>query len=241
VNDLNKIRVMPFGFLSIRRCVFLITFCVMPLMGSAQRLPDPPPNQRPGATGSSLNRTPEPPGAWERIQPSLDRSTGRIPGEPTHTVEQLQRRQDERSGVVIPQADAQRWAEERDRQLRVDQQKRLDAAKTQRERREELDRREYELFINRGFSPLSRQAQADETALMRAQTERDEHINRASVARAEARAASPDERTTIEDIYLKRVREIRGEYEIKRAMILGVALDYSQTDNIVPPATRPAE
>jgi hypothetical protein len=182
---------------------------------------DPPPSERGSGMRSALDRTsPAQPGAWERIQGPINRSTGRIEDQQSYELYRLNRLRDERLGRIEPQREFDHLQEERERQLRLDErgQRLLDDAQR---RRAELDLREYELFLRAGLSSMSLQAQADEQELRRAKSDRDEQLIAAETARIEARRLRPGDREQIEQVHAQRVREIREEYERQRQRILG--------------------
>ena len=101
---------------------------------------------------------------------------------------------------------------------------------TERQRREELDRREYELFLRSGLSTTSSQAAADEQALIQAKGQRDQQLISALNERTEALKAQPGNGAAIDSSYQEKVRQIRQNYETERARILGMG-----------PTTQPGE
>jgi protoporphyrinogen oxidase len=117
---------------------------------------------------------------------------------------------------------------ERDRALRLDEQERkLQEQNPQRAQREQLDLREYNLFLNSGVYAAS----ADEQAFNRAKATRDQALITADDQRRAAVAATPGQRPQIEQNYQDRVKQIRQDYEKERARIFGSGIT---------PATAPA-
>ena len=216
-------------------------FAVGVLAGAVAYAKPPPPTNSPPPVaprppawsqgGSAIDRLPREPNVWERIQDPLDRSMGRIVDEQTYQLDRLARERDEQLGHVRPQTEFERLHEERERWLRIDQRKQDLQKMTDRQRQAELDRREYNLFINSGLSPVGSQAFADQQALGRAKNERDQALIAAETARAEALRSRPADREKIEAEYQRRMAEIRGNYQKERERILGF------TDT--PPATQP--
>lgn len=184
--------------------------------------PPLPTLQRPAP--SSLVRQPS---AWQLLQDPLDRSTGRIVDEPTYQLDRIMRRQDERYGRIVPQTEFQRFQDERERQLRIEQRQRLSDIKDERLRREELDRREYELFLNAGLSTTSLQVMADEQALTQAKSQRDAQLIEIQNARIQSLKDRPNDREQIEADFARQTEQIRGVYESQREQILGDPLPAS--------------
>jgi hypothetical protein len=185
----------------------------------------PPPEHRPPA----LQRLPREPGVWERIQDPLDRSTGRITDEQTYQLDQYRRLREEQLGIVRPHREFERFQDERERRLRIEERNSQFQRMTDRQRREEADRREYELFINAGFSPAASQAFADEQALNQAKNRRDEQLLAAQNAQAEALRLRPGDRQQIDAEYQRKAAEIRAAYEKERERILGFGDSTSTT------------
>jgi hypothetical protein len=170
---------------------------------------------------SALDRITPAPSLWDMIQDPIDRSTGRIPDEQTYQLDRLARQRDERLGRIQPQREFDRLQEERERRLRIEQRNQDLSKMTARQRREELDRREYELFLHAGLSPAASQAFADEQALEQAKNERDRKLIAAQNAEAAALQARPMDRVRIEENYQHQVAQIREAYEKERERILG--------------------
>jgi hypothetical protein len=181
----------------------LILPIVLLLLGAAP----PPPISPPPPPVRSLFDQPLPgqSSAWNRIQDSIDRSTGRITDEPTHELNQLHYYQQEQLGNVTPPEQFNEFEAEHERQLRLDQRAGKQSPPLTRQ---DLDRREYELFLNAGLSPTALQTNADEQALLDAQAKRDQQLIDAQNAPNSAE-------------YAKRVKEIRQQYEKERERILG--------------------
>lgn len=172
---------------------------------------------------------PQQPSVWQGLQDSVDRSTGRIVDEPTFQLDRIERRRAEDYGRIPEQTEFQRFQEERERNLRIEQQQRALQIENERQRRDELDRREYELMLRAGLSTTSAQAAADEQALRQAKGRRDQQIFAADNARFEALRAQGANRTQIDSTYQQTIRDIRQQYEGERSRILGL-----------PPATQPS-
>jgi hypothetical protein len=171
---------------------------------------------------TALDPYPHQPGTWDRLQDSVDRSTGRIVDEQLYQLDRLARLRYEREGLLRQQSEFDRLQEERERRLRIEQQARQHQLSEQ-QIRNELDRREYELFVGRdGYStPLTGQTMADEQTLLKAKTTRDEQILAANDARAEALRQNPGNSQRIESDYQQKAQHIRAEYEQVRQRILG--------------------
>ncbi len=191
------------------------------LFSLASANPPPPPPLPPPPSPAAVRPELRPPGAWERIQEPLDRSTGRILDEPTYQLDRLQRDRDEQLGRLVPQREFDRLQEERERRLRIEERSRQFQQMTDRQRRTELDRREYELFLNAGLSPTALQVDADEQALMNAKANRDQQLLTADAERSRALQQEPGNREQAEAQYRQKVEEIRQRYEQERARILG--------------------
>ena len=185
---------MRFGFITALGIAFLL--------GAAPPNNSPPPPPARLLFDHTLTGQPR---AWDRIQDPIDRSTGRITDESTHELNHIDFLQREQSGHVTPQQQFDEYQADRERQLRIDQRAQSQKPPT----REDVDRREYELFLNAGLSSTALQTQADEQALMNAQSHRDQQLI----------AADNDH----DKDYAQRVQQIRAEYERERERILGFA------------------
>lgn len=205
----------------------LILMSLLPAMAMAQNKPDPPPPKNPIFTNP-----PRGPSAWDRIQDPVDRSTGRIVDDSTYQIERMQRQRDEDHRRAIPQTEYQRFEEERERALRIENRERV-VISQERARREELDRREYEVRLKAGYPSASAQATADDQALRMARGKRDEQLITVQNERAESLRNQPDNRQQIEATFQQRTSAIRAEYDKERGRILGV-------DAAAPPASQPA-
>jgi hypothetical protein len=196
--------------------VILMSLGAAPPQG---RAPDPPP-PRPVAP-------PPMPSVWQQIQPALDRSTGRIIDSTSYEVGRLNYMRDERLGLVPPLTQTEILRIERERQLRIDERNRRLNLATERARREEADLREYEMSLHTGLYA----AAADEEALNAAKAARDAALIEADAQRSERVQAQPGNRAQIDTEWVQRTRQIRQDYEKRRATILGM-------DQI--PTTQPA-
>lgn len=197
-------------------CVILGLLCLAAAPPPAQRPPPPPPPQR-------FEPRPLGPGAWDRIQDSLDRSTGRITDESTFQLDQIERWYGRRLEPGAPRREFERFRDERDRSLRIEErQRRRQRIETEKQRQAELDRREYELFITRGLSPVASQAYEDEQRLSEAKSQRDTALLEAESTRRQSLRDRPSDRERIEAEYQRRIVEIRERYESERARILDV-------------------
>lgn len=181
-----------------------------PIFSNRPSLPNPTP--------SALNpQPPREPGNWQRLQDSVDRSTGRITNESLYETERLQRLRDERSNQLVPRSEFDRFQEERERRLRIEEQARRQNL-NQQQIQQELDRREYNLFLN---SPVAGQAAADEQALRNASAQRDAQILEANDVRTQALRQNPGNAEQIEANFQQRAQQIRDEYYHRRQAILG--------------------
>jgi hypothetical protein len=181
--------------------------------------PPPPPPPR-----VFSNSPPPHSPTWNQVENEFDRTTGRITDEPTHELNDMQRLDAEDRGQ-IPYSPFRDFQLDRDRQLRLDQR----ASQKPPTTPQQLDEREYELFLNAGLSTTSLQVQADEQALDDAKSQRDAQLIAAENDRETALKQRPADRVQIEADYASRVQQIRQQYEKERERILGYA-----------PATQPA-
>jgi hypothetical protein len=174
------------------------------------RPPDPPP-PRP---------TPRPPqpSVWQQIQPALNRSTGRILDETSYEVGRLNYQRDARLGLVPTLRDAEILRVEQERRLRIDQRNRRIQQTSERARREELDRREYEMSLYSGLYAAS----ADEQALAAAKAARDAAIIEADNQRLDQLRARPNDQPRLDAEYMQKLKEIRQRYDNERGRIFGM-------------------
>lgn len=191
-------------------------FLAMLTMGLAIAKP-PPGSQKPSLITpapppASLSQPPRQSGSvWNSIQSDVDRSTGFIQDESSYQFGHMQ--------PPPVGKEFQRFMEERERQMRIEQRARQKAG--QKLSREELDRREYELFIHAGLSTTSLQTLADEEALTKAKELRNNQLIAAQNDRAAALKDRPNDREQIESTYQKTIQDIRRRYETERERILG--------------------
>jgi hypothetical protein len=188
------------------------------------RAPNPPPppppvfSNKPSVLNpprSALDRYPPNTSSnWDRLQDSIDRSTGRIVDEQLYQTQRLERLRDERLQHLAPQR------EERERRLRIEERARQQQFNPQ-DMNHELDRREYELFLNAGVSPVTSQAWADEQALRAAQAQRDTAILKLNDQRNQQLKQNPADAEQINAQFQKDVQQARNQYEKQRERILG--------------------
>lgn len=152
---------------------------------------------------------------WQSIQGPLDRSMGRTVDQQSYEVGLI--------GLArFGQARGfdRLWLE-RERQLRLDDQRlRLDQL-DERSRRVELDRREYMISLYSGPSPMERQVEADRNALDAAKAERDRGLIEASNSLDRALKQPGANRKELEAKYETTRSRIREQYEQTRGRILG--------------------
>jgi hypothetical protein len=151
---------------------------------------------------------------WRSIQGPLDRSYGRIVDQASFEVSGI-----ERSHRGYVRAFDELWIE-RERQLRLDERRRLDGL-DERDRRIELDRREYLVYLRAGVSPMARQAETDRRALELAAVERDRALAEASEALNRGLVQKGADRAALKRDYDRSRQQIREQYEQTRARILG--------------------
>jgi hypothetical protein len=206
-----------------------------PIFSNKPSILNPPVSALNPPPRTALDPYPRDPRTWDRLQDSVDRSTGRITDEQLYQIERLSRLRYEREGLITPQREFDRLQEERERRLRIEQQARQDQLSEQ-QIRNELDRREYELFMSGGryASPLAGQVIADEQALTKARTERDEQILAANEVRTDALRQNPANAERIESDYQQKARQIRAQFDQVRQRILGFPAPATQ------PTTAPA-
>lgn len=151
---------------------------------------------------------------WRSIQGPLDRSMGRIVDQQTYEISLIEARDSTRRDFELF------WIE-RERQQRLDEQRvRLDQL-DERQRRIELDRREYYVTVNAGLSPMARQVEADRLALEAAKGERDRALIDASNSLDRALRQPGANRVELQRQYDQTRTQIRQRYEQERARLLG--------------------
>jgi hypothetical protein len=170
---------------------------------------------------------------WDRLQDSLDRSTGRITDEQLYETQRLERLRDERLQQLAPQREFNRLQEERERRLRIEDRAREGQFSPQ-DVNHELDRREYELYLNAGISPVASQAWADEQALRAAQAQRDTAILKLNDERNQQLKQNPANADQINAQFQRDIQQARQQYEKARQRILGFPPTTA-------PSTQPAE
>ena len=158
---------------------------------------------------------------WDSIQDSLDRSTGRIEGQPSYELGRIAQTRRDRDYSEFRQREFDRFQEERERELRLDERARHAAQDDERARRRELDRREYLLYLNAGFSPLTAQVEQDRLALQQARSQRDQALYEASVQLEGALKQRGANRAELQKQYEQARQQIRQNYESERERILG--------------------
>jgi hypothetical protein len=170
-----------------------------------------------------VQRTVPPPrsSTWEQIQGPLDRSLGRIEDPILYDVRRIEQRRDERLGRIAPQAERQRFEEDRERQLRVEERQLRTEQARERPRRLELDRREYLLYLDGGSSALAGQIEADRQSLIAARRIRDQAFHEAVVAFDQASRQPGADQAELDNAYRQARAGIRGQFEETRGRILG--------------------
>jgi hypothetical protein len=200
------------------------------IFAQARSVITPPPEQGNGLH-SALGRAPAGPSNWDRIQDSIDRSIGRIPDDALFQSTRMQEDRDARLGLTRPQTEFDRFHEDYERQLRIDQQKETAESAAERKMRQELDRRQIQLFRAAQSQSGTLQQQADEKTLTDARVARDQQILQAARERADALRKPGANEGQIETQYLNRVHTAQEAYQTLRKHILG----YEPA-----PATQPA-
>jgi hypothetical protein len=162
---------------------------------------------------------------WDTIQNSLDRSTGRIEDQQSYElwrIEQMRRDRDYREFRV---RDYDRFREERERALRLEERERRADQDDERARRRELDRRESLLYVTSPYSPLAEQVERDLKALEQARWLRDQTLYEASL-RLDAALKQPGaHRAELQQQYEQTRQQARERYESDRTRILGYVPD----------------
>src|SRR5262245_8955414 len=117
------------------------------LFAAASLRAAPPPEPRPGPPPRPVSPPmPRQPSVWQQIQPSLDRSTGRITDDTTYELDRLELMRADRMGLIPTRRDFDLFQAERERSLRIEQRNRELRNASEREKRAEMDLREYEMF-----------------------------------------------------------------------------------------------
>ena len=158
---------------------------------------------------------------WRSIQAPLDRSLGRIEDQQSYELGRIERMREDRSDRAIERREFERFQDDRERELRLDERQRLAEQDDERARRRELDRREYLLYINAGYSPLAEQVEADRLALQEARTQRDQALYEAARQLEDALKQPGANREQLQRQYDESRRQIRERYEVERVRILG--------------------
>ena len=158
---------------------------------------------------------------WQSIQDPLDRSLGRIEGQSSYELGRIEQARQDRAYDQFRRREFDRFQEDRERGLRLEDRARLARRDDERARRRELDRREYLLYINAGSSPLAEQVERDRLALQAARTQRDQALYEAAVQLDAALKPQGADRATLQARHEQARREIRQQYETERARILG--------------------
>ncbi len=152
---------------------------------------------------------------WQSIQGPLDRSMGRIVDQQSYEVGLI-----ELARYGSPRAFDPLWIE-RERQLRLDEQRlRLDQL-DERARRMELDRREYVIGLYAGTGALAQQVEDDRITLENAKGERDRALVQASNDLTRSLKQPGANRAELQTQYEATRRQIREKYNQTRTRILG--------------------
>ncbi len=158
---------------------------------------------------------------WRDIQDPLDRSLGRIEDQPSYEVSRIEQARQDRAYDQSERREFDRFHQDRERELRLEERARRTQEGDERARRRELDRREYLLYINAGYSPLAEQVERDRVALQAARTQRDRALYEASVQLDAALKGPGADRAAIQKEYDQARRQIRERYDAERERILG--------------------
>jgi hypothetical protein len=159
---------------------------------------------------------------WQGIQDSFDRSTGRIEDQSSYELSRIDRARQDRAYGEFRQREFDRFQEDRERELRLDERQRRARLDDERARRRELDRREYLLYINAGYGgALADQVERDRVALQAARTRRDQALYEASVQLDAALKQQGADRAAVQRQYEQTRQQIRERYGGERARILG--------------------
>ena len=158
---------------------------------------------------------------WQGIQDSLDRSMGRIEDQQSYELSRIEQSRQDRAYDQFRRREFDRFQEDRERELRLEDRARRVQQDDERARRRELDRREYLLYINAGYSPLAEQVERDRLALQEARGRRDQAVYEASVQLDNAMKQQGANRTELQKQYEQTRQQIRQRYEAERERILG--------------------
>lgn len=162
---------------------------------------------------------------WRDIQDPLDRSLGRIEDQTSYELGRIEQDREDRAYDSFRRREFERFQEDRERELRLDERARRILQDDERARRRELDRREYLVYLNANLSnlaPLADQVERDRVALQDARTRRDQALYEASVQQADALKQRGADRAAIQKRYDQARQQIRQQYEAERARILGL-------------------
>ena len=162
---------------------------------------------------------------WDTIQDALDRSTGRVEDQQSYELSRIEQMRRDRDYSEFRQREFDRFQEERERELRLGDRQGRAQHDDERARRRELDRREYLLYLNAGFSPLAGQVEQDRLALQQARAQRDEALYAASVQFADALKQKGADRAALQKQYEETRQQIRQRYEAERERVLGYVPD----------------
>jgi hypothetical protein len=158
---------------------------------------------------------------WRSIQDPLDRSMGRIEDQPSYELGRIEQARQDRAYDQFRRREFDRFQEDRERELRLEDRDRRAQPDDERTRRRELDRREYLLYINAGYGPLAEQVERDRMALQAARTQRDQGLYEADVRLTEGLKQPGADRAALQRQYDQSRREVRERYEAERVRILG--------------------
>jgi hypothetical protein len=158
---------------------------------------------------------------WRDIQTPLDRSLGRIEDQQSYDVGRIEQMRRDRDYSEFRRREFDRFQEDHERELRLDEWARRAAQEDERARRRELDRREYLLYLNAGFGPLAAQVEQDRLALQQARSQRDQALYEASVQLEGAVKEKGADRAALQRQYEESRQQIRQRYEAERERILG--------------------
>ena len=159
---------------------------------------------------------------WQGIQGALDRSTGYIEGQSSYELSRIERARQDRAYDQFRRREFDRFQEDRERELRLEDGSRRAQRDDERARRRELDRREYLLYLNAGFGgALADQVERDRVALQEARGRRDQALYEGSVQLETALRQQGADRAALQRQYEQTRQQIRQTYEAERARILG--------------------
>ena len=158
---------------------------------------------------------------WDSIQDALDRSTGYIEDPQSYELSHIEQMRRDRDYSEFRRREFDRFQEERERELRLGDRAMRAQQADERARRRELDRREYLLYINAGYSPLAEQVERDRLALQAARGRRDQAVYEASIQLETALKQKDANREALQKQYEETRQQIRQRYEAERERILG--------------------